>query len=600
MKLVIIKSLLRWTSLFLLTSNLLLAEAQQVQLDNARNLWNSWRITNYDFRYESKVPSHADPESHIIQVDGGDIIGITDEQSGSMVDEALFSDFFTIDGLFDSIQEAIDDRNNKVSISYDEEYGFPLTIYFENDPRPGDEETATINYMVPYTLYQRDLRNAIDDWVDLSLDDYDFVYQNICFCPPTSKASTAVEVRDGVVTSQIVIETGSSQRDSDIPTVLDQFGRIRNAIDARQGRIEVTYDRTYGHPQRVHFYGSSPNTSEPTGFHVSEFVPLRFTPEQFALTDARTLWELQGLKRYTYGYRKDCFCFPPYRAPVMVYVEDGIISNIVSREGREVLPEVQASIPTMENLFDRIQHAINTNADSVVVVYNDEYGYPESISVDYDFRMADEELNVEVDYLAPVSQWQVSLDIARDLWSRVGTDSYTYAYQKSCFCSEEETREKIVEVLNGVVVKVNGGVIRRVDSPQGQVSNSFIPPTITDLFDKIQDAIDGNAFDLQVTYDDVYGIPSFIRVDYDERIADEELVVAIRYPLGVTEDGAPPPSEHRPTEESDSPAPTGAPSEGGTDEHIGFSAGFSTSNQNDVVWYSIVSCISAGMLALVM
>jgi hypothetical protein len=51
--------------------------------------------------------------------------------------------------------------------------------------------------------------------------------------------------------------------------------------------------------------------------------------------------------------------------------------------------------------------------------------------------------------------------------------------------------------------------------------------TIDGLFDKIQDAIDDNAFMIHVEYDTELGYPRSIAIDYDEHVADEELSLII-------------------------------------------------------------------------
>ena len=57
-------------------------------------------------------------------------------------------------------------------------------------------------------------------------------------------------------------------------------------------------------------------------------------------------------------------------------------------------PDDMLWLPTLDNLFDQIQSAIDRSATSISVRYNLTYGYPLSINIDYDEKIADEELYV--------------------------------------------------------------------------------------------------------------------------------------------------------------------------------------------------------------
>jgi hypothetical protein len=72
---------------------------------------------------------------------------------------------------------------------------------------------------------------------------------------------------------------------------------------------------------------------------------------------------------------------------------------------------------------------------------------------------------------------------------------------------------KLIEVVDGIVVKVNGSS-----------ANTDIMPTIDDLFSRIQEAIDLSAFSISVFYDEMSGYPVDIYIDYDDRIIDEEWI----------------------------------------------------------------------------
>ena len=53
-------------------------------------------------------------------------------------------------------------------------------------------------------------------------------------------------------------------------------------------------------------------------------------------------------------------------------------------------------VPTIDGIFDQIQNAIDVNAFLINVTYNDKFGFPENVIVDFELQMADEELYLSV------------------------------------------------------------------------------------------------------------------------------------------------------------------------------------------------------------
>lgn len=57
----------------------------------------------------------------------------------------------------------------------------------------------------------------------------------------------------------------------------------------------------------------------------------------------------------------------------------------------------------MERLFDEIARAIDQHAAALAVSYDPVRGYPVTIDIDRDFRIADEEVSYRASELAPLS-----------------------------------------------------------------------------------------------------------------------------------------------------------------------------------------------------
>jgi hypothetical protein len=117
-----------------------------------------------------------------------------------------------------------------------------------------------------------------------------------------------------------------------------------------------------------------------------------------ALDEAMALWNSSGVEAYTFEFQRLCYCTEEYRAPYVTTVESGAVVAVAYVNATMLEPEnelFQAAY-TVEGLFAMIQSALDKGAYSVVVEYNETYGFPESIYIDYNVMMADEEFSLVV------------------------------------------------------------------------------------------------------------------------------------------------------------------------------------------------------------
>lgn len=128
---------------------------------------------------------------------------------------------------------------------------------------------------------------------------------------------------------------------------------------------------------------------------------------------------------------------------------------------------------------------------------------------------------------------------ARALWEASGGDggyqNYDFVYDLSCECDSEQDDPKLVLVRGGLVDSVT---FLETGAPYEQ-GNVW---TINDLFDEIQKAIDEGRPQIDVDYNETYGFPTSIFIDYELNIADEEFIIAISdfVPLQDEEEAAAP------------------------------------------------------------
>ena len=110
----------------------------------------------------------------------------------------------------------------------------------------------------------------------------------------------------------------------------------------------------------------------------------------------------------------------------------------------------------------------------------------------------------------------IPLAAARSVWIAAAPATYEFTYSRLCFCLVEFPAR----------VHVDAGVVTRVVDLQ---SSETLPaernagfPTVEELFIELDDLIRLEPFRLEVQYDPELGYPSFVSVDIEERVVDEE------------------------------------------------------------------------------
>jgi hypothetical protein len=123
------------------------------------------------------------------------------------------------------------------------------------------------------------------------------------------------------------------------------------------------------------------------------------TATRAAFEQARGRWTSLGISDYEYAFARSCFCAPDYRAPVRIRVREGRIVEVRSAQTGQ--PRPSEGYPTVDELFARLQDALDANAQNIQATYDPGRGYPTRFYIDQDFRIADEELLVEASDLQP-------------------------------------------------------------------------------------------------------------------------------------------------------------------------------------------------------
>ncbi len=122
---------------------------------------------------------------------------------------------------------------------------------------------------------------------------------------------------------------------------------------------------------------------------------------QAALLQAQERWEHSRIADYSYTGAWTCFCPEEYRADTQVTVGGGKVTTVSSAAPNVgTIPAPERFVP-IEGLFALIQNAITQNAARIEVSYDETYGYPAELFIDYDERMADEEDRFTISSFTP-------------------------------------------------------------------------------------------------------------------------------------------------------------------------------------------------------
>jgi len=115
------------------------------------------------------------------------------------------------------------------------------------------------------------------------------------------------------------------------------------------------------------------------------------------------------------------------------------------------------------------------------------------------------------------SRDDVELSRNRERWATARVHDYEFDYQLLCFCAPEATEQ--------VHIVVRGDQISAVTRTRDGLPalNQFGHwPTVSDLFDDVQQQIERKADRIDVAYDATYGYPKSISVDVYLMAADDE------------------------------------------------------------------------------
>jgi hypothetical protein len=238
------------------------------------------------------------------------------------------------------------------------------------------------------------------------------------------------------------------------------------------------------------------------------------------LTEAVQAWQASGISDYELAMRRTCGeCLPVDALAVVVTVSGGEKAVSLASNGEPVAAQPR-TYPDVDGLFDLIEDFALAGAH-VEVDYDDELGFPRSISVDPVPDAVDDEFGYVIDDLIIGRNAELRAEIAaqREKWAARRIDDYQLTFSRSCFCAPEGAGLVVLTVLEGEPVEwlyfLSGDPV----APEWQA----VFPPVDGLFDFLDDAIARGAEEIEVAFEPDLGLPTTVLVDYRLAAADEEI-----------------------------------------------------------------------------
>lgn len=110
-------------------------------LEASRQKWQDAGIDNYSFTLQRDCFCTEDARRPImIEVENGRVKSATYADTGEPLPADLDFNRLTVDDLFQQIDEALDSGASEVNVTYDPAYGYPVSIFIDQDTQMADEE----------------------------------------------------------------------------------------------------------------------------------------------------------------------------------------------------------------------------------------------------------------------------------------------------------------------------------------------------------------------------------------------------------------------------------------------------------------------------
>ena len=109
----------------------------------------------------------------------------------------------------------------------------------------------------------------------------------------------------------------------------------------------------------------------------------------------REKWQNTNVSHYRYHLSISCFCVFSQDMPLIIEVQDGEVVSMEFQSGNEIDPSLHETFDkyaTIDRLFAELEADINGAADVVTATYDETYGFPKEVTIDFIQEATDDEL----------------------------------------------------------------------------------------------------------------------------------------------------------------------------------------------------------------
>ena len=111
------------------------------------------------------------------------------------------------------------------------------------------------------------------------------------------------------------------------------------------------------------------------------------------------LWS-EMAQNYKFSFQQLCFCLPDYIRPMRITVRDNHIVKVIFEDNQSEVPsEIVTDLKTIDDIFQTIINAESLPAHSVNIEYDQNKYFPLKVDIDFDNRLADDELHWQLSNL---------------------------------------------------------------------------------------------------------------------------------------------------------------------------------------------------------
>lgn len=123
------------------------------------------------------------------------------------------------------------------------------------------------------------------------------------------------------------------------------------------------------------------------------------SPQQSELYENRTKWQNAGLSHYRYQLGWSCFCSFFENMPLVIEVQDGEMISMESFSGGALIANDRQYFEengTIDQIFTKLEADLRQDPDYFEVRYDQTYGFPTYVSVDYSTKFGDDDFSLVI------------------------------------------------------------------------------------------------------------------------------------------------------------------------------------------------------------